>query len=222
MNLTWLNLTFLDSNSPTMEQLIFFHDHTLIILMMITMIIAYNMMFLFLNKYNNTKIMNNHTLELLWTILPIIMLIFIAFPSIQILYMMEEKKNPLISIKTMGHQWYWSYEYTDFKDIKFDSYMLNNNQLRLLDVDNRLILPFKIQIRNLISASDVIHAWTIPTLGIKTDAIPGRMNQLNLYMNKPGLYFGQCSEICGMNHSFMPILLESISIKTFISWIKNY
>nr|YP_010586617.1 cytochrome c oxidase subunit II [Triaenodes qinglingensis]UZZ44431.1 cytochrome c oxidase subunit II [Triaenodes qinglingensis] len=218
----WYPLMFLDSNSPVMEQLIFFHDHTLMILTLIVILIFYNMTVMLKNKFINKFLLQNHSLELMWTISPSITLIFIAFPSLKLLYMTDELKTPLITLKTVGHQWYWSYEYSDFKDIKFDSYMMNKPQLRLLDVDNRLILPMKTQIRNLITASDVIHSWTIPSLGLKTDATPGRMNQLNLYLSMPGLFYGQCSEICGMNHSFMPIMLESISMKMFIKWIKNY
>nr|UJG45464.1 cytochrome c oxidase subunit II [Ceraclea annulicornis] len=222
MNFTWYPLSFLDSNSPLMEQLIFFHDHTMMILTLITILIFYNMMLIFFNKFLNRYLLQNHVLELVWTISPTLTLIFIAFPSLKLLYLIDEMKTPLITLKTIGHQWYWSYQYTDFKDISFDSYLMNNNKLRLLDVDNRIVLPFKTQIRNLVTAADVLHSWTIPTLGIKTDATPGRMNQLNIYMNQSGLYFGQCSEICGANHSFMPIMLESISLKMFINWIKNY
>nr|YP_010586084.1 cytochrome c oxidase subunit II [Ceraclea indistincta]UZZ43820.1 cytochrome c oxidase subunit II [Ceraclea indistincta] len=222
MNTTWYPLSFLDSNSPLMEQLIFFHDHTMMILTLITILIFYNMMLIFFNKFLNRYLLQNHVLELVWTVSPTLTLVFIAFPSLKLLYLIDEMKTPLITLKTIGHQWYWSYQYTDFKDISFDSYLMNNNKLRLLDVDNRIILPFKTQIRNLVTAADVIHSWTIPSLGIKTDATPGRMNQLNIYMNQSGLYFGQCSEICGANHSFMPIMLESISLKMFINWVKNY
>nr|YP_010585980.1 cytochrome c oxidase subunit II [Adicella ragma]UZZ43716.1 cytochrome c oxidase subunit II [Adicella ragma] len=219
---TWYPLMFLDSCSPIMEQLIMFHDYTMVILTLILIIIFYNMTMLLNNTYLNKMLLQNHSLELLWTMAPSITLIFIALPSLKLLYLIDELKTPLISMKTIGHQWYWSYEYTDFKDISFDSYMTPNNQLRLLDVDNRIILPMKTQIRNLITASDVIHSWTIPSLGIKTDATPGRMNQLNIFINQTGLFYGQCSEICGTNHSFMPIMLECISMKFFINWIKNY
>nr|QLY90125.1 cytochrome c oxidase subunit II [Athripsodes aterrimus] len=219
----WLSISFLDSNSPLMEQLIFFHDHTMMILTLITILIFYNMMMTLMNTLLNKNLLQNHSLELIWTISPTLTLIFIALPSLKLLYLIDEMKSPLITLKTIGHQWYWSYEYSDFKNIMFDSYMINNNsQLRLLDVDNRIILPYKIQIRNLITAADVLHSWTIPSLGIKSDATPGRMNQLNIFMNQSGLYFGQCSEICGTNHSFMPIMVESISLKVFTNWIKNY
>nr|YP_009759743.1 cytochrome c oxidase subunit II [Phauda flammans]QIQ56355.1 cytochrome c oxidase subunit II [Phauda flammans] len=225
--MTWSNLNLQNGASPLMEQIIFFHDHTLIILIMITTLVSYLMMNLFFNKYINRFLLEGQMIELIWTILPAITLIFIAFPSLRLLYLLDEINNPLITLKSIGHQWYWSYEYSDFNFIEFNSYMiptnnLSNNSFRLLDVDNRIILPMNNQIRIMVTATDVIHSWTIPSLGVKIDANPGRLNQTNLFFNRPGIYFGQCSEICGANHSFMPIVIESISIKNFINWINNY
>nr|YP_009532681.1 cytochrome c oxidase subunit II [Somena scintillans]AYA73182.1 cytochrome c oxidase subunit II [Somena scintillans] len=224
---TWSNLNMQNSASPLMEQIIFFHDHTLIILIMITILVGYLMTNLFFNKLINRFLLENQMIELIWTILPAITLIFIAFPSLRLLYLLDELNNPLITLKSIGHQWYWSYEYSDFNNIEFDSYMIQTNNLnkfnfRLLDVDNRIILPMNNQIRIMVTATDVIHSWTIPSLGVKIDANPGRINQSNLFINRPGLFYGQCSEICGINHSFMPIVIESISIKNFINWINNY
>nr|YP_009729784.1 cytochrome c oxidase subunit II [Leptalina unicolor]QHW07575.1 cytochrome c oxidase subunit II [Leptalina unicolor] len=222
---TWSNFNLQNSASPLMEQIIFFHDHTLIILMMITILVSYLMMSLFFNKYINRFLLEEQMIELIWTILPAITLIFIALPSLRLLYLLDELNNPLITLKSIGHQWYWSYEYSDFSNIEFDSYMIQNfkkNNFRLLDVDNRIILPMNNQIRILVTATDVIHSWTIPSLGVKVDANPGRLNQTNFFINRPGIYYGQCSEICGANHSFMPIMIESISIKNFINWINNY
>nr|AGJ84216.1 cytochrome c oxidase subunit II [Tetraneura sp. 22926]AGJ84219.1 cytochrome c oxidase subunit II [Tetraneura sp. 23032]AGJ84221.1 cytochrome c oxidase subunit II [Tetraneura sp. 23039]AGJ84226.1 cytochrome c oxidase subunit II [Tetraneura sp. 23081]AGJ84228.1 cytochrome c oxidase subunit II [Tetraneura sp. 22400]AGJ84229.1 cytochrome c oxidase subunit II [Tetraneura sp. 23286]AGJ84230.1 cytochrome c oxidase subunit II [Tetraneura sp. 23304] len=223
--MSWMKLNFQNSNSPLMEQLIFFHDHTIFIIMMIMFTISYMMIYLMMNKSINIKIMDNQFIEFIWTIIPPIILIFIAMPSLHLLYLMDEIKSPILSIKIFGHQWFWSYEYSDFNNINFESYMINSiskNNFRLIEVDNKTILPYKFNIRLLISSDDVIHSWTIPSLGIKMDAIPGRMNQINLFMNRPGLYFGQCSEICGINHSFMPIQIESINLKNFIYWIKNF
>uniref|UniRef100_A0A0A7AIW7 Cytochrome c oxidase subunit 2 n=3 Tax=Elymnias TaxID=366053 RepID=A0A0A7AIW7_9NEOP len=222
---TWSNFNFQNGASPLMEQIIFFHDHTLIILIMITILVSYFMMSLFFNKFINRFLMESQTIELIWTILPAITLIFIALPSLRLLYLLDELNYPLITLKSIGHQWYWSYEYSDFNNIEFDSYMLqfeNNNNFRLLDVDNRIILPMNNQIRILITATDVIHSWTVPSLGVKVDANPGRLNQTSFFINRPGIFFGQCSEICGANHSFMPIMIESVSIKNFINWINNY
>nr|YP_009563643.1 cytochrome c oxidase subunit II [Clostera anastomosis]QAV59265.1 cytochrome c oxidase subunit II [Clostera anastomosis] len=224
---TWSNFNLQNGNSPLMEQIIFFHDHTLIILIMITILVGYLMTNLLFNKFVNRFLLEGQMIELIWTILPAITLIFIALPSLRLLYLLDELNNPLITLKSIGHQWYWSYEYSDFNNIEFDSYMIPTNDLtennfRLLDVDNRIILPFNNQIRILVTATDVIHSWTIPSLGIKIDANPGRLNQTNFFINRPGLFYGQCSEICGANHSFMPIVIESISIKNFINWINNY
>nr|YP_010166740.1 cytochrome c oxidase subunit II [Porhydrus obliquesignatus]QRV62844.1 cytochrome c oxidase subunit 2 [Porhydrus obliquesignatus] len=223
---TWSNLNLQDSGSPLMEQLTFFHDHTLMILTMITMLVGYLMFSLFFNKFINRFLLEGQTIEVIWTILPAIILIFIALPSLRLLYLLDEISNPWLTLKSMGHQWYWSYEYSDFKKLEFDSYMtplneLPNNGFRLLDVDNRVMLPFHSQIRILVSAMDVLHSWTIPSLGVKIDATPGRLNQTNFFMNRPGLFYGQCSEICGANHSFMPIVIESITTNMFINWISK-
>ena len=181
---------------------------------------------LFFNKFNNRFLLEGQTIEIIWTILPAITLIFIALPSLRLLYLLDEINNPIITLKTIGHQWYWRYEYSDFNQIEFDSYMIPTNELslnnfRLLDVDNRVILPFNTQIRIIITAADVLHSWTIPSLGVKVDATPGRLNQTRFFIRRPGLYYGQCSEICGSNHRFIPILIERININTFIKWITS-
>nr|YP_010271081.1 cytochrome c oxidase subunit II [Athyma zeroca]UJY98853.1 cytochrome c oxidase subunit 2 [Athyma zeroca]WAB70231.1 cytochrome c oxidase subunit 2 [Athyma zeroca] len=223
---TWSNLNYQNGASPLMEQIIFFHDHTLIILIMITILVSYLMISLFFNKYINRFLLEEQMIELIWTILPAITLIFIALPSLRLLYLLDELNNPLITLKSIGHQWYWSYEYSDFNNIEFDSYMIQEtdklSNFRLLDVDNRIVLPMNNQIRILITATDVIHSWTIPSLSVKVDANPGRLNQTSFFINRPGIFYGQCSEICGANHSFMPIVIESISIKNFINWVNNY
>nr|APX39276.1 cytochrome c oxidase subunit 2 [Psylliodes gougeleti] len=213
-----------DSASPLMEQLSYFHDHTLMILLIITVLVGQLMMSLFFNKFTHRFLLEGQMIEIIWTILPTITLIFIAIPSLRLIYILDEINNPSITIKTIGHQWYWSYEYSDFHNIEFDSYMiptneLNNYNFRLLDVDNRIVIPFESNIRMLVTAADVIHSWTIPSLGVKIDATPGRLNQISFIINRSGLFFGQCSEICGANHSFMPIVLESISPTFFTNWI---
>nr|QNE85852.1 cytochrome c oxidase subunit II [Platypalpus cursitans] len=223
---TWSNLNLQNSASPLMEQLIFFHDHTLLILIMITILVGYLMIMLFFNNYTNRYLLHGQTIEIIWTILPAIVLLFIALPSLRLLYLLDEINEPIITLKTIGHQWYWSYEYSDFLNVEFDSFMipttdLSNDGFRLLDVDNRVILPMNSQIRILVSAADVIHSWTVPALGVKVDATPGRLNQTNFMINRPGLFFGQCSEICGANHSFMPIVIESIPTNYFIKWISS-
>nr|YP_009646723.1 cytochrome c oxidase subunit II [Gonioctena intermedia]APM86018.1 cytochrome c oxidase subunit 2 [Gonioctena intermedia]AVX29543.1 cytochrome oxidase subunit 2 [Gonioctena intermedia]AVX29556.1 cytochrome oxidase subunit 2 [Gonioctena intermedia] len=215
-----------DSASPLMEQLAYFHDHALMILVIITVLVGQLMTTLFFNKFTHRYLLEGQLIEIIWTILPTLTLIFIAIPSLRLIYILDEVNNPMITIKTIGHQWYWSYEYSDFKNIEFDSYMLptmelNKFNFRLLDVDNRIIIPFESQIRMLVTAADVIHSWTIPSLGVKIDATPGRLNQISFSTNRSGLFYGQCSEICGANHSFMPIVIESISPKYFIKWISK-
>ena len=224
---TWSNFGLQDRNSPIIEQLNFFHDHSLLILILVTTLVGYLIFILFFNKLNNRFLLHGQTIEIIWTILPAIVLLFIAFPSLRILYLLDEIRNPSISLKSIGHQWYWRYEYSDFKNIEFDSYIqsysnLTNKIFRLLDVDNRIILPINNQIRILVTATDVLHSWTVPSLGVKIDANPGRLNQTNFFINRPGLFFGQCSEICGANHSFMPIVIERTPASFFINWIKNF
>ena len=147
-------------------------------------------------------------------------------PSLHLLYLIDEVNKPLLTLKTIGHQWYWSYEYSDFNNVEFDSYIkptneLENYEFRLLDVDNRVILPINTQIRVLITAADVLHSWAIPALGIKIDATPGRLNQGCFKIRRPGLLFGQCSEICGANHRFIPIVIERIPTQPFINWLNS-
>nr|ASM41837.1 cytochrome c oxidase subunit II [Chlorophorus simillimus] len=223
---TWKTLLLQDSASPLMEQLSFFHDHTLMILVIITVLVGQLMLSLFFNKLTHRFLLEGQTIEVIWTILPAVTLIFIALPSLRLIYILDEVSNPMITIKIIGHQWYWSYEFSDFKQIEFDSYMIPTNEMslssfRLLDVDNRMVIPFESPIRIIVTSSDVIHSWTIPSLGVKIDATPGRLNQASIMTNRPGLFFGQCSEICGANHSFMPIVVESISPKFFIKWISS-
>nr|QJD07235.1 cytochrome c oxidase subunit II [Choroterpides apiculata (nomen nudum)] len=223
---TWANLGFQDSNSPLMEQLTFFHDHTLMILVMITTLVGYLLFSLFFNTYTHRYLLEGQTIEIIWTILPAIILIFIALPSLRLLYLLDEISEPSLTLKTVGHQWYWSYEYSDFYKIEFDAYMTPTNELphsqfRLLEVDNHTVLPMNTQIRILVSAADVLHSWTVPTMGVKVDATPGRLNQTNFLSNRSGLFYGQCSEICGANHSFMPIVIETVPTSYFINWISH-
>lgn len=222
----WGQLGFQDANSPLIEQLIFFHDHSIFILIIILTLVIYITVLLITNKFSSLIITESQKIETIWTIIPRIILLFLALPSLKLLYLLDESINPLLTIKALGHQWYWRYEYSDFINIEFDSYIiplneLNEGSFRLLETDHHLIIPIKTNTRIIISSADVIHSWTVPSLGIKVDAIPGRLNQLNLYSNRPGLYYGQCSEICGANHSFIPITLEIVNINTFNNWLLN-
>ncbi|NP_072060.1 cytochrome c oxidase subunit II (mitochondrion) [Echinops telfairi] len=216
-------LGFQDASSPIMEELLYFHDHALMIVFLISSLVLYVILAMLSTKLMHTNTMDAQVIETIWTILPAVILVLIALPSLRILYMMDEINNPTITVKTLGHQWYWSYEYTDYEDLMFDSYMIPSEELkpgdlRLLEVDNRVVLPMELTIRMLISSEDVLHSWAMPSLGLKTDAIPGRLNQATLSSTRPGLFYGQCSEICGSNHSFMPIILEMVPLKIFESW----
>lgn len=216
-------LGFQDATSPIIEELLHFHDHALIIVFLISSLVLYLISVMLTTTLTHTSTIDAQEVETIWTILPAIILIIIALPSLRILYIIDEINNPYLTVKTMGHQWYWSYEYTDYEDLTFDSYMvptqdLKPGELRLLEVDNRVVLPMELTIRMLISSEDVLHSWAVPSLGLKTDAIPGRLNQTTLLSTRPGLYYGQCSEICGSNHSFMPIVLELVPLKYFEKW----
>nr|AWV84123.1 cytochrome oxidase subunit II [Tettigades ulnaria] len=224
---SWSNISLQDASSPLMEQLIFFHDHTLVILIVITVVVGYMMSTLVFNNMINRLLLEGQLIELIWTLLPALTLIFIALPSLRLLYLLDEVNNPLLTVKIIGHQWYWSYEYSDFLNVEFDSYMkptleLEISEFRLIETDNHMILPFNTQVRLMITSSDVLHSWAMPSMGVKVDAVPGRLNQSSILINRPGLMYGQCSEICGSNHSFMPIVIESVSNIMFLNWLKNY
>ena len=170
-------------------------------------------------KNLNKNFLHHEILEFFWTMAPIFILLLLAFPSLQVLYMVEETYSRLINIKITGHQWYWSYEYENLR-LNFDSF-INNSIFRLLDVDKALILPFWCHIRLLITSDDVIHSWRLPSLGIKIDANPGRLNTCSIFRFRSGWFYGQCSEICGINHSFMPVKLEFISVHGFLDWVRG-
>nr|AAU20464.1 cytochrome c oxidase subunit II [Speleomantes italicus] len=216
-------LGFQDAASSIMEELLHFHDHALMAVFLISALVLYIITIMMTTKLTNTNAMDAQEIEMVWTIMPAIILIIIALPSLRILYLMDEISNPHLTVKAIGHQWYWSYEFTNYENLSFDSYMtptedLASGQLRLLEVDNRMIIPVESPIRMLISAEDVLHSWTIPSLGVKTDAIPGRLNQTTFIVSRPGIFYGQCSEICGTNHSFMPIVLEATPLNNFQKW----
>nr|YP_010636364.1 cytochrome c oxidase subunit II [Cyphocaris challengeri]WBQ48834.1 cytochrome c oxidase subunit II [Cyphocaris challengeri] len=222
---TWSALSFQDSASPSMEQLMFFHDTTMMIITLITILIGLNMILISYIKLTDRFLVQSQTTEIIWTLMPIFILLFIALPSLQALYLLDDSYTPNITFKSTGHQWYWSYEYPDFNNISFDSYMLPMDPSlpmnRLLEVDNAIVLPSFQYIRALLTSTDVIHSWAIPSLGLKMDAMPGRLNQTTFYMNRSGLFYGQCSEICGSNHSFMPIKMESIPLSFFYKWVSS-
>ena len=216
--------------------IIHFHNHLIFFLVVIgTFVfwILYRGLALFTGGDPNrqaSKFTHSTPLEVVWTIAPAVLLLFIAGPSFALLYSIDEVVAPNISLKVIGHQWYWSYEYGDFinkntgKGIIFDSYMVGEDDLslgglRLLEVDHRVKLPSHQHIRLLVSSADVLHSWAVPSLGIKIDACPGRLNQVSLYILRKGVFYGQCSEICGVNHGFIPIVVESVDSNTYTNWV---
>nr|ACS37056.1 cytochrome c oxidase subunit II [Rhinatrema nigrum] len=216
-------LGFQDATSPIMEELLHFHDHTLMVVFLISTLVLYTITIMMTTKLTNTNNMDAQEVEMIWTILPAIIMVVIALPSLRILYLMDEINDPHLTLKSVGHQWYWTYEMTDYENLTFDSYMiptedLTTGQFRLLEVDNRMTIPVETPVRMLITAEDVLHSWAVPSMGVKTDAIPGRLNQTTFITTRPGTYYGQCSEICGANHSFMPIVVEAIPLEHFENW----
>nr|YP_010960564.1 cytochrome c oxidase subunit II [Eucinostomus gula]WNH21455.1 cytochrome c oxidase subunit II [Eucinostomus gula]WNH37967.1 cytochrome c oxidase subunit II [Eucinostomus gula] len=216
-------LGFQDAASPLMEELLHFHDHAVMILLLISVFVLYIITTMITSNLTNLNLLDSQEVEIIWTVLPAIILILIALPSLRILYLMDEINDPHLTIKAMGHQWYWSYEYTDYEELGFDSYMiptpdLTPGQFRLLEVDHRMVIPTESPIRVLVSAEDVLHSWAVPSLGIKMDAVPGRLNQTAFITSRSGVFYGQCSEICGANHSFMPIVVESVPLEHFEDW----
>ena len=228
---------FQDSATPQMEGLIELHDNIMYYLVIILFAVGW-ILFSIMRNYVETKspishkYLNHGTLiELIWTITPAIILILIAFPSFKLLYLMDEVSDPSMSVLAEGHQWYWSYQYPDFLDsndefIEFDSYIvpesdLEEGGLRMLEVDNRVILPELTHVRFIITSGDVIHSFACNSLGIKGDAYPGRLNQASVFINREGVFYGQCSEICGILHSSMPIVIESVSLEKFLFWLNE-
>ena len=230
-------LYFQDSATPQMEGLVELHDNIMYYLVIILFGVAWIMLSIVRNFVSTKsvfshKYLNHGTLiELIWTITPAITLILIAFPSFKLLYLMDEVNDSSMSVLAEGHQWYWSYQYPDFLNseeefIEFDSYLvpesdLEEGALRMLEVDNRVILPELTHVRFIITSGDVIHSFACPALGIKTDAYPGRLNQVSIFINREGVFYGQCSEICGILHSSMPIVIESVSLEKFLTWLEE-
>jgi len=172
-----------------------------------------------------TRTSHNTFIEVVWTVVPIMILVIIAIPSFKLLYYADKTRDAELTLKAIGHQWYWSYEYPDSK-IAFDAMMIEDanlkpGQLRLLDTDNRVVLPIKTNIRILVASTDVIHAWTIPPLGININAVPGRLNETWMNIEREGVYYGQCFQLCGINHGFMPIAIEAVTKEAFAKWLQD-
>jgi ubiquinol-cytochrome c reductase cytochrome b subunit len=230
-------LYFQDSASPQMEAIVELHDNIMFYLTIILFGVGWIIVSIIRSYSNkNSPISRKYTrhgtlIELIWTITPAIILILIAFPSFKLLYLMDEITDPAMCVLVEGHQWYWSYQYPDFLNsdgdlIEFDSYLvpesdLEDGALRILEVDNRVILPELTHVRFIVTAADVIHSFACPALGLKVDAYPGRLNQISVLVNREGTFYGQCSEICGILHSSMPIVIESVNIEKFLAWLQE-
>jgi cytochrome c oxidase subunit 2 len=223
-------LGFQDPATTTMEGIFLFNLHLLFVIISIVLLVGWLLLSIITNftEVDNSQVANfthSNTIEIIWTSIPAFILLSLASPSFSLLYSLDEISNPELTLKILGHQWYWSYEISDFNscskthNLKYSSYMLSNETLkesttmgffRVLETNKRVVLPTNTHLRLLITAVDVLHSWTIPSFGVKVDACPGRLNQANLFIKRFGLFFGQCSEICGVNHGFMPIVLMAI------------
>jgi cytochrome c oxidase subunit 2 len=229
-------LMFQEPATPIMEGIIDLHNQVFFFLIVIFVVTGWfwlRILMRFNAKANPvpSTMSHNAVLEIIWTVAPSLILAVIAIPTFGLLYAMDEVVDPSITIKAIGHQWYWSYEYSDYNtsdedSLAFDSYMipeedLQKGELRLLEVDNRVVLPTHTHIRILTTSTDVIHCWTIPSFGVKADSVPGRLNQMGLYIKREGVYYGQCSELCGVNHGFMPIVVEAVPLEDYITWVST-
>jgi cytochrome c oxidase subunit 2 len=223
-------LGFDPAASPTMELITDFHNLLLVIITLITIFVLgllLYVMYRFSEKRNPTPTRTTHntTIEVLWTVIPVIILVIIAIPSFRLLYYADRAPDAEMTIKVIGHQWYWSYEYPDHGNFTFDALMvatedLQPGQLRLLDTDNYVVLPVDTKIRLLITASDVLHSFALPAMGVKLDAVPGRINETWVEITREGTFYGQCSEICGTGHSYMPIAVKAVSKAAYAEWVE--
>ena len=216
--------------TPVMERITSFNDLVFIVALVITIFVLALLIYVvirFSAKRNPVPSKNTHNtlLEVAWTVVPIIVLVVIAIPSFRLLYFMDRTEEAEMTIKAIGHQWYWSYEYPDFDDVGLDAFMIDDKEALaddepwLLETDTRVMLPVDTTIRVLVTADDVIHSWAMPAFGIKVDAVPGRLNESWVRVNREGVYYGQCSELCGVDHAFMPIAVEVVSKDAFAAWM---
>lgn len=213
----WGILSLQDALRVTIEQIIYFHDYLIIVIVIILTVVGYFLGFVLFTKAYSSRIVADHLVETVWTILPIVVLVFLVYPSIYLLYLIDESSVEfLCTLKVIGHQWYWSYKIDGIINLEIDSYIDADGAVRLIDVDNRVVVPVQEHIRALITSRDVLHSWALPSLGVKMDAIPGRLNQFVFIVIMNSIIHGQCREICGVNHSFIPIVLESVNLSDLL------
>ena len=224
-------LGFQKSASKTMSDIVWFHDY-----MLLPIITAITVFVLFLLAYACVRFRasknpvasttsHNTTIEVIWTLVPCLILIVMAVPSFKVLYLQDEIPKADVTIKAIGYQWYWGYEYPD-ENIVFDSYMIEDKDLkegqpRLLAVDNEVVVPVNKVVKVMITANDVLHAWALPSFGVKRDAVPGRINETWFKADRTGTFYGQCSELCGIKHAFMPITVNVVSEEDYNQWLEK-
>ena len=221
-------LSFQNPATDLMGSVVGLHNIILIVMTLVTLFVLFLLFYVsfrFSAKRNPIPSTTTHNtvVEVLWTAIPIVILVVLAIPSFKLLYQQEKSENYDMTVKVIGHQWYWEYEYPDHGDFYFESYMiqdedLQEGDLRLLTVDNPLVIPANKNIQILITAGDVLHSWAVPSMGLKTDAVPGRLNETWVNVKEPGIYRGQCSEICGSGHGFMPVVVKVLPESEFIAW----
>jgi cytochrome c oxidase subunit 2 len=244
------SIGFQDPATPIMEGIVDLHNYIFFYLVLVFVFVLWVFMSILIDFYLPVRtpktlehvlelrpslfqirnLTHSSNLEIVWTLTPSFILMLIAIPSFALLYAMDEVLNPMITFKAIGHQWYWSYEFSDYieslGDINFDSNMLYQDELtkgefRLLSVDNPVILPINTHVRVIITSMDVLHSWAVPSLGVKVDGCPGRLNQAFIFLKREGVFYGQCSELCGVNHAYMPIVVKGVSMEDYLSWIKT-
>lgn len=251
-------ISFQDPATPIAERIIEIHHHVFFFLLMVLIFVSYNLYKIlthfcffipnhvvgsgqkviiyvrgYIRQLSKLNLTHNTLIEVVWTSIPSLILVLIAIPSFGLLYAMDDMMDPEITVKAIGNQWYWNYEYSDYvsksvdnSSIAFDSYMIPDDELsfghlRLLEVDNTVILPIRVFIRVNITSTDVLHSWAVPSLGVKADAVPHRINSAFVYLERPGTFYGQCSEICGVNHGFMPIVIKGVDMKSYLSFVQQ-
>lgn len=213
----WGIYSLQDALRVTIEQIVYLHDYLIIVILIIMFVVAYFLGFVLWIKTFSSRVVADHLVERIWTILPIVVLIFLVYPSIYLLYLIDERRVEfLCTLKVIGHQWYWRYKIDGLFNLDIDSYINTDAVVRLIDVDNRVVVPAQEHIRALITSADVLHSWALPSIGLKIDAVPGRLNQFVFIIILNSVIHGQCSEIRGVNHSFIPIVIESVSLKDLL------
>jgi len=225
----WSQVNFQEPITAVMKDLIVFHDWALTFLILIVVLVSYISVIIVKGKYINGLLKDDQELEVIWTVIPFFILLLLAVPSLKILYRMEEISKPYVTLQAVGHQWYWTYNYfvafiEHFDRLELEGrYVVDNlrgsDKVRILETETRIVVPSIKDLRVLITSDDVLHAWGVSSLGVKVDAVPGRVQQLRFLINKPGVYYGNCMELCGAQHRFMPITLEAVKTEDFINWL---